>query len=335
MLNPPVRDTTSARLLSVAAYRPRARLGNDELAREHGLDTSDTWIRRRTGIAARRIAQPRESLEFMGARAAEVALDRAGFTRHGAEAPDCVVAASMSHLDSDQSLARGIGKELGGVQGAFDVSAACAGFCVGLELARCLVATHAFRRVLVVAAERMSDVVDPHDRTTSVIFADGAGAGLVCASPEPEIGPVAWGTHGREGHLLRRSPMAPVRVAPDGPPAYLAMRGPELYRWVTEQVPSAAREALDKAGVQAHELGAFVPHQANDRMTTALVGALGLPSHVVVAHDVVSSGNTSAASVPMAVDALLAEQPRLSGALALLVGFGAGVTYAAQVVKLP
>ncbi|MFC7308876.1 beta-ketoacyl-ACP synthase 3 [Streptomyces monticola] len=335
MLNPAEDSPLPARLVSVGAYRPRTCLDNDELARAHALDTSDAWIRQRTGIATRHIASPGESLEFMGARAAERALARAGFTDQGAQAADCILAASMSHLDSSQSLARGISKELGGRHATFDVSAACAGFCVGLELARCLIATRTFRRILVVGAERMSDIVDPHDRTTSVIFADGAGAGLVCAAPEPEIGPAAWGTEGAAGRLLHRSPLAPIAAAPEGPPAYLTMRGPELYRWVMGTVPRAAREALDKAGVHTDDLSAVVLHQANDRMTTALVAALGLPPHVVVSHDVVSSGNTSAASVPLAVDALLADHPDLSGKLALLTGFGAGLTFAAQVVRLP
>ncbi|GAB2811338.1 beta-ketoacyl-ACP synthase 3 [Streptomyces daliensis] len=363
-----------AQVLSLGEYRPRRAVSNEELIQERRLSTTDDWVRQRTGIASRRLAEEHESLPYMGARAAEEALRRGGFAP---EDVDCVLAASMSNLAGGSPLARRIAEELGArPRTALDVSAACAGFCVCLEVARGMVTAHGYRRVLIVGAERMTDIVDPYDRTTSVIFADGAGAALVTPADEPAIGAVSWRTDGERRDLLSRSgtPPEPDRAALAGAtttmaaatpasasavttsaasasvsvehvehvePAegardgYLRMRGPELYRWVMAHVPGAARTAVHRAGVSMEDLRAFVPHQANDRITTALCTALGIQEDTVVARDVVSTGNTSAASVPMATARLLRERPDLAGELALLVGFGAGVTVAAQVVRLP
>ncbi|MGW7518108.1 3-oxoacyl-[acyl-carrier-protein] synthase III C-terminal domain-containing protein [Streptomyces sp. NPDC054796] len=377
-----------AQVLSLGEYRPRRAVSNEELIQERGLSTTDDWVRQRTGITSRRLAEEHESLPYMGARAAEEALRRGGFAPQDV---DCVLAASMSNLAGGSPLARKIAEELGArPRTALDVSAACAGFCVCLEVARGMVTAHGYRRVLIVGAERMTDIVDPYDRTTSVIFADGAGAALVTPADEPAIGAVSWRTDGERRDLLSRSGTPPERdraalagatttmaaatptpasaaptsaasasaaprpsasrtahaPVPIGPgesaePAegarhgYLRMRGPELYRWVMAHVPGAARTAVDRAGVSMEDLRAFVPHQANDRITTGLCTALGIQEDTVVARDVVSTGNTSAASVPMATARLLRERPDLAGELALLVGFGAGVTVAAQVVRLP
>ncbi|MER8047281.1 beta-ketoacyl-ACP synthase 3 [Streptomyces sp. NPDC094032] len=323
-----------ARILSVAAYHPVRSLDNDELVAVHGLDSSDGWIRARSGIRTRGFAAPHETLAFMGERAARRAVRRAGLAVGDI---DCVLAATMSHLDDGGSLARAITDRLRPApRGALDVSAACAGFSTGLELARCLVSGGEFGRVLLVGAERMSDIVEAADRTTSVLFGDGAGAVVVAAADEPGISAAAWGSDGAQGDLLTRAPGHPADPPPgvSGPP-YLRMRGPELYRWVMAHVPENAHQALRRAGVAPGELSAFIPHQANDRMITGLVKALALPPTVAVARDVVHRGNTSAASIPLAMDALLAERPGLSGGLALLTGFGAGVSYAAQVVRLP
>ncbi|MFI6418505.1 beta-ketoacyl-ACP synthase 3 [Streptomyces sp. NPDC050842] len=332
----PASSTTRrhARIVSVAAYHPVRSVGNAELIDTYRLDSTDAWIRARTGIGARGLAAPHETLALMGAHAAERAVRRAGL---GAGDIDCVLAATMSHLAGDTSLAREIADRLDPApRAALDVSAACAGFATGLELARCLVSGGVFRRVLLVGAERMSDIVESADRTTSVIFGDGAGAVVVEGSDEPGISAAAWGSDGTQGDLLSRAPGDP-RHPPEGEtrPPYLRMRGPELYRWVMAHVPENARQALKRAGIAAGELDAFIPHQANDRMITGLAKALGLPPTVAVARDVVRRGNTSAASIPLAMESLLGERPELSGGLALLSGFGAGVAYAAQVVRLP
>ncbi|MFC7310345.1 beta-ketoacyl-ACP synthase 3 [Streptomyces monticola] len=327
------RPPRHARIRSVAAYRPRRAVSNRELVAAGGLSTSDAWIRQRTGIRSRGIAGSRETLAYMGARAGRLAVTRAGLA---AGEIDCVLAATMSHLDAGTSLARAIADRLPGrPRAAMDVNAACAGFCTGLELARCLISGRVYRRVLLVGAERMSDIVDPGDRTTGAIFADGAGAAVIAAADEPGVGVAAWGSSGEGQELLMRAAGPPGRAGAGGRPAYLRMQGPELYRWVMANVPEVARTAARRAGVGLDELRAFIPHQANDRMITGLSVALGLPDSVVVARDVIRSGNTSAASVPLAMDGLLAQHPELSGELALLVGFGAGVSYAGQVVRLP
>ncbi|AEW99063.1 beta-ketoacyl-ACP synthase 3 [Streptantibioticus cattleyicolor] len=329
-------DTTPAhaRLVSVAGYRPRARVGNAELVRAGALDTSDEWIRQRTGITARHLADDTEPIEYLGARAARTAVRRAGLAMADI---DCVIAATMSHARHGRSLARGIADRLTPApRAALDVNAACAGFCYALEMARTLIGGRTFERIVVVGAERMSDIVDHGDRTTRVIFADGAGAAVVCRSGEPGIAAPVWGSDTACRDFLTR----PAGAGPDGArapwtPGHLKMQGPALYRWVHAHVPEAARAAVRRAGVRLEDLRVFVPHQANDRMISGIVAALDLPPTVTVARDITRTGNTSAASIPLALDALLHRDPTLSGELALLIGFGAGLSYAAQVVVVP
>jgi 3-oxoacyl-(acyl-carrier-protein) synthase III len=224
-----------------------------------------------------------------------------------------------------------------GVSGpAMDLGAACAGFCYSLELASSMVRAGTCEYVRVVGVERMSDLLDLDDRTTAFLFGDGAGAVVVGPSDEPAIGPAAWGADGSQCDLIVQSPnWLEAAAATDGAVPGLRMEGPAVFRWATTQMVPVIQEALDAAGVKAEQLDAFVPHQANNRITDGLVRAFGLPEHVVVARDVAVSGNTSAASVPLAMESLLAPGLARPGGLALLAGFGAGLTYAAQVVTLP
>ncbi|GAA3170679.1 MULTISPECIES: beta-ketoacyl-ACP synthase 3 [Streptomyces] len=325
-------ESRHAAVTGVAGYRPVNSISNSELIRSRDLDSSDDWVRRRTGIISRRLAGRDETLEVMGAHAALAAARRAGVDTADV---DCVLVASMSHRDPEHSVARAVADRLPGTpRAAFDVNAACAGFCAALEMARCLIAGGTFDRVLVVGAERMSDIVDPGDRSTSPIFADGAGAALVTVADEPGIAAPAWGSDGSGAALLT------CRADPDDEkegwePGFLRMQGPELYRWVMGHVPEVAGAAVRRAGITVADLGAFIPHQANDRMIKGLTTALRLPDTVAVSHDVAHTGNTSAASIPLAMTALLDERPHLSGELALLIGFGAGLSYAAQVIRLP
>ncbi|MFE0373737.1 ketoacyl-ACP synthase III [Streptomyces tendae] len=319
--------STYARLLSVGSYRPSRVLTNEAVAAH--LDVNDTWLHRRTGIHTRRVAGDEETLAYMGAQAANAATRRAG---PGADTVDCLIAASMTHQDHDDSLARSIADLLPEPpRAALDVNAACAGFCVALELARCLIQGHTFDTVLVVGSERMRDIVADDDRATAPVFADGAGAVLLHGAPEPGVGAPAWGSDPARRHLITR----PDPIQADGEPPMLRMQGPQVYRWVIDHLPDVATTALQRAGVDICDLGAFIPHQSNDRMITALSVALDLPPHVTVVRDITHSGNTAAASIPMAMDTLLHNRPDLSGKLALLLGYGAGMTFAAQVVQLP
>ncbi|PVC80412.1 ketoacyl-ACP synthase III [Streptomyces sp. CS090A] len=316
-----------ARLLSVGSYRPSRVLTNEAVAAH--LEVNETWVHRRTGIRTRGVAGAEETLAYMGAQAANAATQRAG---PGAGTVDCLIAASMTHQDPDASLARSIADLLPEPpRAALDVNAACAGFCVALELARCLIQGHTFNTVLVVGSERMRDIVADGDRATAPVFADGAGAVLLHGAPEPGIGAPAWGSDPAFRHLITR----PDPIQDDGGPAMLQMQGPQVYRWVIDHLPDVAATALQRAGVDVRDLAAFIPHQSNDRIITALSVALDLPPHVTVARDITHSGNTAAASIPMAMDTLLHTRPDLSGKLALLLGYGAGITFAAQVVQLP
>jgi 3-oxoacyl-[acyl-carrier-protein] synthase-3 len=296
------------------------------------VDSSDEWIRRRTGISTRRFAGPDETLAVMAASAAGKALAQSGLA---AAQVDCVIAATMSQLRQAPPLAPEIAGMLGAAcAAAFDVAAACAGFSHALAVAAGLVSAGTAEHVVVVGTERMSDVVDPADRATSFIFGDGAGAAVVVPATRQGIGAVAWGSYPPGLHWLDQTSSW---LADDGRPQrpYLRMSGPEIYRWVTGAVPGVARQALARAGLAAADLAAFIPHQANLRISAALAAALELPGHVRVADDVVDMGNTSAASIPLAMERLLATGEVSSGAPALLVGFGSGLSYSAQVAWLP
>ena len=319
-----------ARMLGLGAYRPRREVGNEEVCRL--LEVDPDWVLARSGIRSRRFAGEDESLVAMSAAAGRDALAAA---RVDATAVDVTLVATMSHTATSPQVATQVAHEVGAVNGpAMDVGAACAGFCYCLELAASLIASGTAEHVLVVGAERMSDIVDPADRSTAFIFGDGAGAVIVGRSEEPGIGPVAWGADGSQADLIVQSPTWRDAGSSDEFPG-LRMQGPAVFRWATSRMVPLAAQAMELAGVKVEQLAAFVPHQANARITDALVRALALPDHVTVADNVVDTGNTSAASVPLAMHGLLTAGRAEPGDGALLMGFGAGLTFAAQVVRLP
>jgi 3-oxoacyl-[acyl-carrier-protein] synthase-3 len=320
-------------------HRPTRRVPNSEIVGR--IDSTDEWVRSRSGIEARRRAADGESVVDMGAAAARDALAQAGVA---AGDVGVVLVATMSHIDHTPAAAPQVADRIGARSaGAFDIGAACAGYCHAVAVADALVRAGA-GLVLVIGAEKMSDLTAPDDRDTAFIFGDGAGAALVGPSESAGIGRTVWGADGSGSHLIEASPPhAAVRAAwesPDGSarPAWphLRMRGPEVFRWAVTQMAPVARQALDAAGVGAADLDAFIPHQANQRITDALVKKLCLPAHVAVARDdIVEMGNTSAASIPLAAARLRREGHVGAGALALQIGFGAGLAYAAQVITLP
>ncbi|MFF5173737.1 beta-ketoacyl-ACP synthase 3 [Micromonospora sp. NPDC000089] len=323
-----------ASIVGVGSCLPERVVGNQEVCA--GIDSTDEWIVRRSGIRQRRFAGPQESLAVMGYGAGTKALAAAGLP---VERVDCVIATTMSHLRQAPAVATQIVRLFGpgaDVAAAFDLNAGCAGFCYALGVARDLVAAGSAEHVLVVGVERMSDIVDPRDRSSAFLFGDGAGAAVVAPSRQPGISPVVWGSEsGRGDAIAQPRSWSALRDDPDAGFPYLRLQGPTVFRWAVTRMREVARAALAAAGVTAAELTAFVPHQANDRITDALVEGLDLPSSVVVARDVAELGNTAAASVPMAMDRLVARVPEVSGGLALLLGFGAGLLYAGQVVRLP
>jgi 3-oxoacyl-[acyl-carrier-protein] synthase-3 len=325
-----------ARILGIGAYRPSRLVPNSEVV--DAIDSSDEWIQQRSGIKTRRWAGPEESVQMMSVEASRIAIERSGLD---AGQIDCVVVATVSHLLQTPAVATAIAHELGtDGAAAFDISAACSGFCHGIALASDIVRAGSARHVLVVGVERLTDILDLTDRGTAFIFADGAGAAVVGPSDTPGIGPVVWGSDGEQFDLIRQREDWRDVVGTDTTPGsgvmpHLTMQGNPVFRWASFAMAKIGQQALDTAGVSLDDLDVFVPHQANMRIIDAMARSMKLPDSVRIARDVADQGNTSAASVPLALDRMMAEGEARSGDTALLIAFGAGLSYAAQVVTVP
>jgi 3-oxoacyl-[acyl-carrier-protein] synthase-3 len=326
-----------SRILGVGGYRPRRVVDNAEIVTY--IDSSDEWIRTRSGIAERRWADEDETVSMMSQAAARKAMDRAGVEPGQI---DTVIVATVTHLYQTPAIATTIASELGAKNAAaFDISAACAGFCYATAMADSFVRTGASKYVLIIGVERLSDLTDKHDRSTAFIFADGAGAAVIGPSDTPAIGPVVWGSDGDQADLIVQEEAWDTAMDPaaheDGEVHWpmLRMNGNPVFKWASYTMAKTAAEAMDAAGVKPEDLEVFVPHQANNRITDAMFRALKLPSDVVVARDIVNHGNTSAASIPLAIETLLESGEAKSGQTALIIGFGAGLVYAGQVILLP
>ena len=327
-----------AQVMGVGGYRPRRIVDNAEICTF--IDSSDEWIRTRSGIRERRWASPDETVQMMSVAAARSAVERAGLD---VAQVDTVIVSTVTHLYQTPSAAATIASELGATgAAAFDISAACAGFCYGLAMADSLVRTGASTYALVIGVERLSDLTNREDRSTAFIFADGAGAAVVGPSEVPAIGPVVWGSDGDQAGLITQTEpwdaaMATSADADRATPHWpvLRMDGNPVFKWASFTMAKAAAEALDRAGVTPEEIEVFVPHQANMRITDAMLRALKLPESVVVARDIERQGNTSAASIPLAIEALLTSGEARRGQTCLVIGFGAGLVYAGQVIVLP
>ena len=325
---------TEATLLGLGVYRPRRVVPNSEVV--EAIDSSDEWIQQRSGIKSRRFAGDDETVQMMSVSAARDAITAAGIEPGQV---DAVIVATVSHLLQTPAVAPAVAHELGMERpAAFDVSAACAGFCYGLGLARDMVRGGSARHVVVIGVERLSDITDPTDRGTAFIFADGAGAVVVGPAPEGEtgIGPVVWGSDGEQFDLIRQKEDWRDVIADDHPAMpHLVMQGNAVFRWAAFEMGKVAAEVLDRTGLTVEDIDAFVPHQANKRITDVMSRSLHLPERVAVAHDIVDQGNTSAASVPLALHRLVSEGAVRPGQRALLLAFGAGLAYAGQVVAIP
>ena len=327
----------NSQILSVGSYRPKRLVPNSEIVDR--IESSDEWIVQRTGIQSRRFAGPEESVISMAAAACEVALERAHISMADI---DTVILATISYPFQAPSAATELVALLGNPKAAaVDISAACAGFCYGVAMASDLVRTGNSKNVLVIGVEKLSDFTDPNDRATAFIFADGAGAVIIGASDQARIGPTIWGSDADSRDTIMLTPAyTEFRNAPEKGVAHLgwpniAQQGQAVYRWAVFTVSKAGIKALEAAGVRADELGAFIPHQANMRIIESMAKEINIPESVITADDIRVNGNTSAASIPLAIDALLLKHPELHGTLALLIGYGAGLVYAAQVVALP
>ncbi|MGN6781218.1 MAG: beta-ketoacyl-ACP synthase III [Marmoricola sp.] len=318
-------------VLGLGHYRAGRVVPNSEVV--EAIDSSDEWIQQRSGIVERRWALPEETVRVMATGAAREALEDAGI------APgqlDTIIVATVSHLMQTPSLACAVADDLGSHAAAFDISAACAGFCHGVALASDLVRAGSASHVLVIGVERLSEITDPTDRGTAFIFSDGAGAAVVGASDTPGIGPVVWGSDGEQYDLIRsREDWAEVLTSAEPRMPHLVMEGAAVFRWASYQMAKVAAEALERAGLAPEELDVFVPHQANMRIIDAMARAMKLPPTVRIARDIAHQGNASAASIPLALRQLVLDGEARSGETALLVAFGAGLSYAAQVVRIP
>ncbi|MEU7746581.1 beta-ketoacyl-ACP synthase III [Nonomuraea sp. NPDC049158] len=309
-----------AKVLALGHYQPSNVVTNDDLAKT--MDTNDEWIQSRVGIKERRVAGATESVEDMAVQAGGKALAASGLS---AGDIDLVIVATCT-LESQIPNASAVVAHRLGIKapGAFDVNAACAGFCFALGVASSAIRAGSARHVLVIGAEKLSQWIDWTDRSTAVIFADGAGAAVVGPADTPGIGPVVWGSSGDKSDAII------VNDRNDS----LHQEGQTVFRWATTALHPVAKEACERAGVDPSELAAFVPHQANLRIIEAIARKIGA-DQAVIARDIVTAGNTSAASIPLALSRMLERGEVRSGELALILGFGAGLTYAGQVIEIP
>src|SRR6478735_9588215 len=285
-----------ARIWGVGGYRPERVVPNSELVER--IDSSDEWIRERSGIVSRRYAAPEETVVDMSEAAAHQALEAAGIN---ASQLGAIVISTVTHPYQTPAAAPILANRLGVTCAAFDISAACAGYCHGISLANDMIRGGSAEYVLVVGVEKLSDFTDWDDRGTAFIFGDGPFDKTVQPRNWPAIG----------------------------------MAGQSVFRWAVWGMAPVAQQAIDKAGISIDDLDAFIPHQANMRIIDAMIKQLKLPADIPVARDIAETANTSAASIPLATERMLREGEAPRGGLALQIGFGAGLVYAAQVVVLP
>lgn len=314
---------TGSRVVALGHYQPARVLTNDDVAAM--VDTSDEWIRSRVGIRTRHVAGPDEPVDELAAHAAAKALASAGLAPADI---DLVLVATSTAIDRSPNMAARVAARLGMKSPAvMDLNVVCAGFTHALATADHTLRAGAATRALVIGADKMTEIADWTDRTTCVLVGDGAGAAVVEAVPEgraPGIGPVLWGSVPEMGNAVRI----------EGTPPRFAQEGQSVYRWATTQLPPIARQVCEKAGVTPADLAAVVLHQANLRIIEPVAQKIGAVN-AVVARDVVNSGNTSAASIPMALSKLVERGEIASGDPVLLFGFGGNLSYAGQVIRCP
>ena len=329
-----------SRILGYGAARGEVLVHNNDIV--EAINSSDEWITQRTGISTRHRASENQSVADLAFGSAHDALAAAGV--EGADI-GAVIVSTISHPYATPSLATLVAEEIGSKCPAYDISAACAGFCYGIAQADALVRSGAAQNVLVIGVEKLSDCIDNTERSISFLLGDGAGAAVVGVSDEPGIAPTVWGSDGsRWGTVGMTHSLLDIRnrdfvqnPVGEGEKIWPTLRqdGPSVFRWAVWEMAKVAQQALEAAGITADELGALIPHQANARIIDQMAKTLKLPESVAIARDIADAGNTSAASVPLAAHRLLRENPELSGKFALQIGFGAGLAFAAQVVVLP
>ena len=315
--------STGSRVISTGHYQPERILTNDDLAEM--VDTSDEWIVSRVGIKERRLVAEGEKVADLATNAARNALRASGY---GPGDIDMVVVATVSVKDVCPNTACRVADALGiDAPAAWDVNTACSGFEYALAQADMAIRSGAAKRALVIGAECLSSITDWDDRSSCVLFGDGAGAVVVEGTDDPElaISPVVWGSVPSMSDV--------IRIEEDVP--FIKQAGQTVFRWATTQLAPLIEQVAERAGLKINELAAFVPHQANLRIIQGIAKRLDFSDDCVVSEDIVYSGNTSAASVPLALSKLVQDGDIASGAPILLFGFGGGLTYAGQVIRCP
>lgn len=319
------------RILSVGAARGDLSVPNDDLVGP--INSSDEWIQQRTGIITRTRASRDLLAVDLATDAAREAIERSGVDP---ELIDAVIIATISNTRQTPSMAAVVADRVGAnPAAAYDVNAACAGYTYAIAQADALIRAGAATYALVIGAEKLSDVVDPEDRSISFLLGDGAGAVVIGPSDYPGISGTVWGSDGSKADAVSMNHTLDEYRRGDAPWPTLRQEGQTVFRWAVWDMAKVAKQALEEAGVTSDQLAAFIPHQANMRIIDEFAKQLKLPDTVVIARDIATTGNTSAASIPLATHRLLEENPELSGGLALQIGFGAGLVFGAQVVVLP
>ncbi len=319
-LNPGSRGS---RVLGIGSAQPGKIVTNDDLSKI--METNDEWIQTRVGIIERRFAEKDELLTDFAVAAGTAALADAGVDPSEVDTvilPNCTMPTLIPNAAAQVAARIGIPSP-----GAFDLNAACAGFCYGLGVASDLVRAGSAKKVLVIGAEKLTDSVNPTDRANAIIFADGAGAAVVGPSDEPQIGPVSWGSAGDLVDL--------IGMTED---KFIYQEGQSVFRWATTQIAPIAMRALEVAGLKPSDVDVLIPHQANLRIVEAIAKKLranGARDDMVVADDIKYSGNTSSASIPLALDHMRKAGTAKPGDVVLAVGFGAGLSYAGQAFICP
>jgi 3-oxoacyl-[acyl-carrier-protein] synthase-3 len=304
---------------------------------EERLDTSDEWIRTRTGIERRHWAAPDKATSDHAAAACRLALDNAGMTIDDIDAIICTTATGDHMFPATACLVQ---HKLGAKDiPAFDIGAACAGFMYGCAVAAGLISAGGNKNILVVGAETLSRFADPEDRATSILFGDGAGAAVWSRSPDPERGVVyhEWGVDGSKSGLIwapaggSRYPTSETTIAERL--QFLHMRGREVFKFAVIKMQELIDRALERLNLSPDDLKMMIPHQSNMRIIQAMRERMGLPKEKVVLN-IDEYGNTSAASIPLALDAARRSGQLEEGDLVLLIGIGAGMTWSIIVLRL-
>lgn len=321
-------------IAGTGSYLPEKILTNDDLSKF--VETSDEWIVTRTGIKERRIAGEGESTSHLGSKAGQKALEQAGIA---AEDLDLIIVATITPDTLTPATACYVQQQLGATKAvAFDISAACSGFLYAMKIAKRMIESGAFHNALIIGAEKLSAFINWEDRTTCVLFGDGAGAAVLRASKEGEGRILATdiGTDGKQTHLLNipgGGSACPITINNAGEGlATLAMLGKEVFKHAVTRMKNSANFVIERAGLEPDDIAIVIPHQANLRIIDAIASRLAVPNDRVFVN-LHKYGNTSAAAIAIALDEAHREGKMKRGDNIVMVAFGAGLTWAAAAIE--